>query len=545
MTNPNRISLRIGLVFLSLALLWVLFSIHIVPPLIERAYHGESVEVFNNLISAQATHSVGEYFTSWERVHWLVLKFVLLCGLGFLLINRPEVAQFLATHLSTYRIMLFWAIFLFLVTAGTMWDIPDHWQKVPGWEPEWIAHSLENGEGFSFSAKHRWLFTNQPDSDEYFPTAWYPPVYPVFMAVFFYVFGEDGRLPILVFQILFLTCTAIVLFFLGRMAFNRWTGILAGSILMILPQAQAQAVNSVTTAPIGGLLVSLSACMILWCLQDLSVRRGTILGLVLGFTWLTHGATLLFLPVTVLGIFLLVRPITPGVWKTALAIVVACGIIVGPWTVRNLLVFDELVPVRTGAGYSMYLANPILAETFLSDYAACSNPPTKNAKDALEATLQTKERPVRYAQYKRASECMNENAPEGYDEFNEARRDKVYMKKAWDFIFSEPLAFFNMTSQKSLAFFLADWPMHLQIISLLALLSTLFMIRNQQARVLVLLTLAYTVPYSLGLPCFYRYRYPLEPILLLLASSVVIFSGQQLNGLFRGKFVGAPEDLKG
>jgi 4-amino-4-deoxy-L-arabinose transferase-like glycosyltransferase len=436
-----------------------------------------------------------------------------------------------------HRATFVWGIFLLLTMAWGLCNLRGEWQGARGWEQQLVAQSIAGSHGFSFDASHRWMFVDfrsAYSSDEYFPTAMVEPVYPTLMAIFFKALGDYGKLAILVFQVIALLITCVFIYHLGRMLFNSWTGMLAGSILAILPAAQYEARGTLQNAIFAGLIVSIAACVIIWCLEKVSVRRGITLGFVLGFTCLTLVSTLLFIPIAVLLVLLSARPFRPVVWKTALSILLTAFVVVSPWTVRNLLVFGEFIPVRTGLGLNSYIFNPILAATFSPGFHACSDTlgPLWKAPDARKAILLArKSSEKRQAMYKRSFDCIEHDAPEGYERFNEAKRDKVYLKKALDFILSEPGTFIMMAYHKGLAFF-SDWGIDKRVVALLALIGALITLRNHRARVLTLLALAYAVPYSLASPLFYRYRYPIEPILLLLASHVLILAASTSNKLW-------------
>jgi uncharacterized membrane protein len=75
---------------------------------------------------------------------------------------------------------------------------------------------------------------------------------------------------------------------------------------------------------------------------------------------------------------------------------------------------------------------------------------------------------------------------------------------------------------KFIAFF-SGWSRSQGLVGLLAFAGALISFRNQQARVITLLALTFSIPYVIAVQWFYRYRYPIEPVLLILASYVVIF----------------------
>jgi predicted DCC family thiol-disulfide oxidoreductase YuxK len=62
---------RRGFVSLGLVVLWLVVATQIVPPLIVRAYNGESLSVFNALIISRNEHPLSEYLQYWRNVMWL------------------------------------------------------------------------------------------------------------------------------------------------------------------------------------------------------------------------------------------------------------------------------------------------------------------------------------------------------------------------------------------------------------------------------------------------------------------------------------------
>jgi hypothetical protein len=73
-----------------LACLWMIVSHFAIPPLIERAYRGESLPIFNRLISGQASHPVQDYLAFWHWITWRVLIVLGVFGLGVAVVSGPE-----------------------------------------------------------------------------------------------------------------------------------------------------------------------------------------------------------------------------------------------------------------------------------------------------------------------------------------------------------------------------------------------------------------------------------------------------------------------
>src|SRR5262245_51621253 len=150
------------------------------------------------------------------------------------LISMAVKAHYYTTSFFKYLLhhaTLVWGTFLLLTMAWGLWNLHGEWQGAQGWEQQSVAQGIEGSHGFSYDASHRWMFVDFKSaysSDEYFPTALVEPVYPTLMAIFFKALGDYGKLAILVFQVISLLITCVVIYHLGRILFNSWTGILAG-----------------------------------------------------------------------------------------------------------------------------------------------------------------------------------------------------------------------------------------------------------------------------------------------------------------------------
>jgi hypothetical protein len=423
-----------------------------------------------------------------------------------------------------------WAALLCLLLVFNMITFLLAWQTTGGAEYLWIAESLAGGHGFSLPATHRWMFIDFESSypaGEYFPTALEEPVYPTVLAVNLRFLGGYGKFVMLGIHVICLFLTWLIVYDLGRTIFPReegvFVGMLSGSILALWPAAH-RLTNDLSPAVPAGLLVVVAAYLIVRCIGNVSVTRSFFLGLFLGFCSLTLAATIVFVPVAVTLVLLLARPWRPVVLKAALVIGLGACLVVVPWTVRNLVVFGELVPIRTGFGLGVHQANPILAATFSSGSHACSDTlgplwPARNVVEAMQA-VQT-DRDKRFAVYKRSFDCIQAEAPDGYDKFNEAQRDKVYLERAIDFVISHPSVFFDMTIKKGLLFFLGKtWAE--SFLACFALIGAVMSWRNPRARILTVLIGVFPLAYMLGPMWFYRYRYPVEPLVAVLASVAIV-----------------------
>ncbi len=432
-------------------------------------------------------------------------------------------------HPLLKRIVMAWFAFLLIMTAWGLRDVSVSWQNARGWEYLWIAESIVKGDCFCFAdCKKGWR--PREGCDKFRITAHEEPVYPFLMAFAFKAFGNRyGGLLILIFQVIALFLTANVVYLLGRRVFNAPAGLLAGSVLPLLNRHLAL---SFVPSGFAGLMIAISAYLMLLCIERVSIRRGIILGLTLGFTALLYAPTLAFIPVAV---FFLIVTKTPGrsvALKTAAALILAALIVLSVWTVRNFMVFGRIIPVRTGFGINVHQSNPVLAESFSAtprgDMDAGLPWRAKSAREAVILSFGLKEQK---AIYKRSFYIIRQEAPEGY-KYNEAEMDSVALRKTIEFVLSRPRTFITLTFYRIYAFFfMLDWKA--AIISVFFFAGAVTAAGNRKARILLLLVLAYASPYFLAMPWWYRYRYPIEPVIIVVASCLPVLVFSRLYALSR------------
>lgn len=122
--NPNRISLIVLLSVLFLCLVWTLASRYAVPPLIRHAYNGQSLPIFNRMISGQNSHSIEEYLARWDRRSRRVLTELALLGFLTVLVLRPEFQRAIKKGMSfvlRYRVLRF---LLFVLIVFLSLELP-------------------------------------------------------------------------------------------------------------------------------------------------------------------------------------------------------------------------------------------------------------------------------------------------------------------------------------------------------------------------------------------------------------------------------------
>lgn len=223
-----------------------------------------------------------------------------------------------------------------------------HQVKV-GYEVGCVARSIAQGHGFS-----------SPLDVESGPTAWFTPVYPYILASVFNIFGvftKASFLVILIFNSLCSALTCLPIWMIGNRLFGRATSVIGAWAWAFLPTAITFPTSWVWDTSLSALLVA----FLIWATYEVRDSRRTAAWVGYGALWafaiLTNPSVLVLLPFFLGWAAIEARRKTAN-WK-GLAAVAALVIIAGitPWFVRNYLVFDKPLMIRSNFGLELYLGN--------------------------------------------------------------------------------------------------------------------------------------------------------------------------------------------
>jgi hypothetical protein len=391
------------------------------------------------------------------------------------------------------------------------------WNQARGYEYEWVAWQLALGHGYSFDSGTAWLGPYANASD-YSPTAWIEPVHTAIMAVSFHLFGDQGRLVLVLLNVLWLGMTSVIIFLLIEQLVGFWPGTIMAALFVLLPFHRTELLIYIGNAAMAAFLFSLNSLLLIWCLEKVSSGRCLALGATVGIATLTHAGMLLFVPLTALIVLVGFGVRRIEVWRSVGAGLIVAILVILPWTLRNAVTFGQLIPVRNGFGFQSYIGNPGLASTFVPTLQSNATvaPPPWTASGPWQALEKLRDLEFDRAVRHYSIITIRELAPEGYSLFNEAQRDKVFLSHTVEFVREMPLLTARMAFWKVLAFF-GNWGLIFRITALTAFAGWLVMLRDYRATSLMLLLAAYTIPYAISLPLYYRYRFPAEPLLFVLA----------------------------
>jgi hypothetical protein len=337
-----------------------------------------------------------------------------------------------------------------------------------------IAAAMATGHGFSSP------WPNTP----LLPTAQQPPVYPTLLAGIFKVFGVYSYYSLCVAIVVnagFAAVTAVLIFVIGKRALHPLAGIMAAwywscSLL------QAAASVRLWESSLSAMLLTATLFLLLDMKDSPKTSKWIIFGLLAGLSALTNTTLLSLFPFFWLWLWDSYRSRGASCRRLLTASVLACALVLSPWVVRNFVVFHRFMPIRDNFGLELWVGNGYDGGFSIDN--------------------------------------VTEFNQLGEIQFMEAKR-----QRALQFIGDHPGQFFRATAYRVFRYWVAPdgsgWPW----ISLMAWAGMFLSLRRRQnavpfAIVIIVFPIVYYITHS-----HVTYRYPIEPVILLLAAytAVVVF----------------------
>ena len=370
-----------------------------------------------------------------------------------------------------------------------------------------VAENLAVGKGFVGGG---WL---GPEA----PTALNAPVYPLFLAAWLRL---GGPLPFLGAQLSQALLSALLIYLVGRIALllsDASTGLVAGLLTAGYPPLvyfckQISPAILTTFFTIGSLFA------LLLFFSKPTWKRTIICGSVLGFSLLVEPILLFAIPGSALiaWIWYYTGDKRAVVAKLAVAAAISLVVIL-PWTARNYLAFQKVVLLKTSFGLNFWLGNNPSATGFL--YTATGEPMQDTLPPSMRDHLST---------------------------LNEAERYAALEREAWEWIRSHPGQFLNLTIRRigylwlvsptyqvteqniaePRAFYVARAVIQAALLLFSLAGGILAYWRNRSLLIMTLWwVVIFSAPYAISVAGNTRYRLPVEPILLILASFCLTTAG--------------------
>ena len=220
------------------------------------------------------------------------------------------------------------------------------WSNPEAWEYGIIADNLLAGKGYSGSA---WFV---PEG----PTAFMAPGYVFLLYGAQSLFGGAGFAGLQFVQAIVGAACVWLLYGIVARFFDSLTAAVAAIILALHP-AHAYLTTYMHPIVLSTCLLLASIFFLIRLRDSPNARNALLLGVTFGIALLTEPAILCIAPAIALAMITTTElPVARRFMWIGIAIGIAV-IVVSPWTIRNYIVFERFVPVKSPLGYLVWAGN--------------------------------------------------------------------------------------------------------------------------------------------------------------------------------------------
>lgn len=184
------------------------------------------------------------------------------------------------------------------------------------------------------------------------PTSSRPPLYPLFLAASYKVFGYRD-MPVKAIQCLIDSCTVVLIMMIALLLSDARAAFIAGLLAACYPPTILYSNLRLTEC----LFTFLMIAEIYFMIRAFKENRGKHLllaGIMHGIATMVR-STLLVLPMFLLPLLLINRWRKPLLKYGVLWFLIGSAII-APWTIRNYMVFHKFIPVNVAGGHLLWFA---------------------------------------------------------------------------------------------------------------------------------------------------------------------------------------------
>ncbi len=385
-----------------------------------------------------------------------------------------------------------------LIRLGVMFALQTYQfksERAYGYSNARVAFHVMTGRGFSLSANEAGGLNK---------TAITPPGYVYVLAGIFKIFGPYTVMSAIVIetiQALISSLTCLLFYLLGR-RFHEHIGLLAAAAMAVYPSAIFFSVVRIGPAPVVVLLLALMMHYLLKLQENPQTRDAVICGVLMGLNALFEPAVILFYVLACIWLLLWRSRARLAAVTHAFVMGIVCMVLVLPWTIRNYMVFHTFVPLKSSMGRNLLEGSHPQGTGVIHHFG-------------IPEVLSLEELKI-------------------FRSSNELQKDKMLFHKAVEFIQDDPKYFLHSTLRRIFYFWAPLNPYRttphdtLRLVTygpvlILAIFGILLMRQKWLETTLVLaLFFSYPLPYYITHVSINRYKFIVEPFLVLLASYAVL-----------------------
>ncbi len=418
-----------------------------------------------------------------------------------------------------YQVLISIAVFallfrIILIIGLKTYDIPaknDHFSF--GFETGRVARAIASGDGFS-----------SPFEIGDLPTAWVAPAYTYILALVFKIFGiysQGSAFVILFLNSLFSSITCIVVYYIGKITIHSRVGFLSAIFLAIYPPSIWHSINTIWNTTLSAFLMSALILYAVASINKLNLWKSVVGGILMGFTTLVNPGSMIFYPFYFYWIY---SKIGSNHRKASIYIILTTLFFlftIAPWVIRNYNAFGKFIPVKSNLGLELRLGNnPNADGTFVMKKGTKLHPTFSDEEMARFKAMKE----IAYAKYS--------------------------LEEAKKFIYGNPLKFVSLSVKRFYLFWCGDlskgnsWKGNIRNIDNLDEFKKIFFIlpipffifgivmavrKKVDISLFMYLVFSYPLMYYIT-HVANRYRYPIEPFILIIGSYGVYVIYDKLRG---------------
>ncbi len=288
-----------------------------------------------------------------------------------------------------------------------------------------IAANLERGEGFALGSNATQSANN------------YSPGLPLLAGGIYELTGGVHERFVRLVLALIGSLSVLFTYLIGRRLSGPLAGLIGGAAVAIYP-ALLEYQGMLMSEPLAATLLSAAVLAILWAADVGHRRMGWLVpGMLLGALALTRPEYLaISLPIAVV---VFARQGRTG-WREglvqALALLVGLVVVVAPWTARNAIALDRLVPVSTGGGQVL----------FAGSYIPSGGDPERVGTEVLERHPELR---AQLPPDPRLEQILAALAKQRYPELeSDAALARMGRERLWDDVSERPLSYAGFVAAK-------------------------------------------------------------------------------------------------
>ncbi|MEW6213671.1 MAG: glycosyltransferase family 39 protein [Nitrospirota bacterium] len=188
------------------------------------------------------------------------------------------------------------------------------------------------------------------------PTSMRPPLYPAFLSAIYFLTGGKHINAARIAQIILSLGLVLMVYLLGQKVFNEKVGLMAALIIAIYPSFLFFT-HFLLTEVLFTFLFSLFIWFFLVFLETQKSRDIWWTGISLGLGALTRSILYPFIAIVLLYLFIATRDTLRRKVTWMILFIAGCLVTIGPWAVRNTLLYKTFVPVDTMGGFNLFMGN--------------------------------------------------------------------------------------------------------------------------------------------------------------------------------------------